>query len=179
MMFARKCLLGIGLATALAACSKDAPTVDKDVLVHNDFETLYGWVGETPSLTKEKAHSGLYSIKVDPNTEYSLTFRSLIGRLISAKPKKMKLEGWVLRASDESDARLTVQLLRPKDGSSVLSESVSLKEKIAKPGVWEKVEMEFAMPDQASSEDELRLYLWRVGSGEPVYLDDVELRAIE
>lgn len=172
-------LLGAALVALLAACSSDKSTDSPGNIISTGFEDLDGWVPASPSLTKEKAHSGHYSIKIDPTIEYSLTYINIMGKVIPIKPKKLHLTAWATTTSKEADAMLTVSMLNPKDGAVLLIEQVHLKERVKTPGEWEKVEMEFVVPEKATAADELRVYLWRVGSGEPVYLDDLELKTAE
>ncbi|WP_165822195.1 carbohydrate binding domain-containing protein [Hymenobacter edaphi] len=171
-------LLGAALVALLAACSSDKSADSADQIMSTGFEDLEGWVPPSPSLTKEKAHSGKYAIKVDPTIEYSMTYINVMGKVMPSKPNKLHLTAWVMGASKEADAVLTVQMLNPKDGTSLMNEQMHVKEKIKKPGEWEKVEMEFAVPEKATFTDEMRVYLWRVGSGEPVYMDDIELSIV-
>ncbi|RTQ47601.1 hypothetical protein EJV47_19500 [Hymenobacter gummosus] len=172
-------LLGTACVALLAACSSEkAPESSGNVIMSTGFEDLNGWVPPSPSLTKEKAHSGQYSIKVDPGIEYSLTYISVMGKVMPNKPQKLRLTAWATTASKEADAMLTVGMLNPTTGTSLLNEQVHLKERVKTPGEWEKIEMDLTVPEKATSTDELRVYLWRVGSGEPAYLDDVELQIV-
>ncbi|GAB3827419.1 hypothetical protein GCM10028821_11140 [Hymenobacter jeollabukensis] len=140
---------------------------------------MAGWVPATPSLTKERARSGLYSIKTDKDIEYSLTYRQLLADVVSSKPRKLRLTGWVNTSGPDADAILSLQILSSKDGSTVFNEGVNVKEQVKKPGSWQQVSHEFVLPEKAISTDELRVFLWRAGSGAPVYLDDVELQLVE
>lgn len=163
------------LSTLTAACSPvDADQADSRVLLRADFESLAGWGGpEAPSLTRERAHSGQYSIKTDKDLEYSLTYLSPLGRLRMQPAAKIKVSAWVF-ASQPGSAQLTVQLTRSvEDNTVIFSEFINLGEAVKKQFQWTPVSQVFTLPADVSAANQLRIYVWRTSAPEPVYLDDL------
>ena len=170
-------LLG-GLALLAPACNSDnAPATGADVLVSNDFEHLAGWLGPTPNptLTKEKAHSGQYSIKVDGNSEYSLGFSSTLGALRDVRVKRIKVTGWVLVPSAQASALLVTHGGDAvPNGKPLVWEGLDVVKAVeGKYNQWVEVSKVVDIPDAASATTGLGIYLWRSGGNQPVYLDDL------
>ncbi len=167
------------LALGLAACGGAAPTPPADQLAANDFEHLDGWLnGNTPaSLTQEKAHSGVYSVKVDPATDYSLGYTNQLGRISTGRMRKIKLRAWVFLPNDQATAALVTEIKTP-DPTKNLWDNFDLgKEATTKSGFnkWLEVEHTVDVPATAVFNSTLQVYLWRNGSSQPVYLDDLQI----
>lgn len=167
------------LLLLMAACSPaDANLTDSRVLLRADFESLAGW-GKfeapplTPSLTRERAHSGHYCIKTDKDLEYSLTYYNLLGRLRAQPTDKIKVSAWVF-ASQPGNAQLTVQLMRSvQDNTVIFSQAIDLGQVVKKPLEWTLVSQVFTLPTTLSTANELRIFVWRASASAPVYLDDL------
>ena len=89
--------LGTLATLSFAGCGgKSDVETDPNLLVNNDFETIAGWLPEGPSatLSRDKAHSGHYSIKVDAAHEYSLTYKAALGQLHDTRIKKINISAW-------------------------------------------------------------------------------------
>lgn len=166
---------GLVFPALLTACSSpDTESNSTNLLLRNDFDSLAGWTGaESPSLTRERAHSGQYSIKTDKDLEYSLTYVNLLGRLSPVRLTKIKVAAWVF-AAKPGNAQLTVQLTRSlQDNTTIFNQSLDLGETVKKPGEWTYVSKVFALPADISSANQLRIFVWRASAAEPVYLDDL------
>lgn len=149
-------------------------------LTFNDFDTLAGWTGSpNPSLTKEKAHSGKYSIKVDPSLEYSLGYNSTLNRLSDARAdaKNMAIRGWAFVPSESDHPQVVLELLNPATGQLLLREAADLHQVAADQGYgkWVEFSHPVALPAAATAFTQVKLYLWRGDSPEPVYVDDLAL----
>jgi hypothetical protein len=170
----RRFFLWAALVVVAASCSHDskqaAPGKEANLLLSSSFEGLDGWVGETASLTSEKAHTGQYSIKVDPAIEYSLPFVKQLGRLSATRVSKVRLTAWSLLTSS-GKATLVFQISRPVQGDNVFYEKIDLN----KVGEWTKVSHVLTLPPVIDPASQVRIYLWRNEATGPVYLDDIAL----
>lgn len=171
------------LALLLGACSQ---TNEKPAnqLTANDFESMDGWMGGTdgnPSVTKEKAHSGVYSVKVDPAIEYSAGYGNPLSKLSSSRLGKLKLRGWVFVPSDKDAPQLVVQLQNPGEEKPLLWEGLDLHKEAQAKGFnkWIELDHDVVIPPAATAASLIRVYLWRANSPEPVYLDDLQLDRVE
>lgn len=165
----------LSLSLLMAACSSPEAEPDKaSVLLRNDFESLAGWTGQdSPSLTRERAHSGQYAIKTDRDLEYSLTYIDLLGRLSPTRLTKIKVAAWAY-STKPSEAQLTVQLKRSlEDGTTTYNETINLGQAIKRAAEWTPVSKVFTLPADVSAANQLRIFLWRANAPEPVYLDDL------
>lgn len=166
-----------GLVLLMAtSCSKEGASKPENQLMANDFESMAGWVPESPSLTHDKAHSGQYSIKTDNAIEYSMAYKNLLGTISPTKLTKLRLTGYVYVTKPNSPAMLTVQLVRSlQDEANVFNQAIDLGKEVKKAGEWTKVSQVFTLPAEVAPTNHLRVYLWRAGSADPVYVDDLEL----
>lgn len=174
-----KYLLYAALALALGSCGGSDATKPANLLASNDFESLDGWLGGEvgPSLTKEQAHSGVYSVKVDPKVDYSMGYSNPLGRLSSSRITKLKLHGWVFLPSDQAGAQLIIQLLNPNDPKPLVYDGLDLLNEGKAKGYnkWIEFEHVVPIPEAATYNSQLKIYLWKAASAQPVYLDDLQL----
>lgn len=173
--------LAVGLACGRAADPADlaaAPARPANQITRNDFEAVAGWgAGETPaSLTTDQAHSGRYSIRVGPDVEYSYTYKLPLRLALPTRPARLRVRGWFYRAAAGRQGALIVEIRLPDGKKSSLYQSVSLADLPV--GTWTERTTDVDVPAEATSLDDLIVYLWRAGSPTPLYLDDVEITAL-
>jgi hypothetical protein len=166
------------LVLLAAGCSSDnaSSTAPENQLMFSDFESLAGWASDAPSLTREKAHSGKYAIKVDNDIEYSLTYRNQLGNLSPTKLQKLRLTAYAYLTNPQSPVALTLQVVKSaQDGAGIFVQGIELGKEVKAANEWTKVSQVITLPQDVTAVNELRVYLWRAGATEPVYVDDVEL----
>ena len=162
------------LLLAASACSSRSSKPENELL-SNDFESLTGWDTENPSLTREKAHSGQYSIKIQQGIDYSLTYRNILGKMASSRIDKIRIKGFVY-LTKPTQASLAVQLMQsPTDGTSVFNQAIKLQDKVKNVGEWTEINEVVDLPASAAPGNELRLYTWGATNDEVVYLDDLQV----
>lgn len=174
----KKILYSIATVAALGmvSCSKSSDATDANTLVSNDFETLAGWLPDVPksaTLTREKAHSGHYSLKVDAAHEYSLGFSAVLGQLHETRINKIKVSAWVFLPAADAQAALVTAVTDPAAPDKPLlweSLDLSLGKKVGK---WAQVSKVITLPATTAPTNALGLYLWRTSGNQPVYLDDL------
>jgi hypothetical protein len=166
-------------ALGLASCGKqDGGAGDPNTIIDNNFDTLAGWVPEpqNATLTKEKAHSGLYSLKVDGAHEYSMGYHEQLGKLSQQRFKSINVSAWAFVPAAGSNATLVVAATNPTstDQKPMLWEGIDLnKEKVY--GKWIEIKKTINMPEGALPTTDLTLYLWRTGGDQAVFLDDLHV----
>ena len=164
----------LALLLAASACSSSASKPENELL-SNDFESLTGWNIEHPSLTREKAHSSQYSIKIQKGIDYSLTYRNILGKMASDRIEKIRIKAFVY-LTKPTGASLTVQLMQsPTDATSVFNQAINLQSKVKNVGQWTEINEVVDLPASATPGNELRLYTWGANNDEVVYLDDLQV----
>lgn len=167
------------LAIALGACSgSGSADLPAGVITRNDFENVQGWGGANEgSVTTEKAHSGKYSICVNPQIEYSYTYSRQLGQMSSGKPKRLTVSGWAWVPDKEAKAALILEIKHsPEKNTPVFYEGMELAATIQGFKSWEKVSKTYVLPDSVAITNQVRLYMWRGSSPRPVYLDDISIK---
>jgi hypothetical protein len=182
-----KRLRWVGLLTGLAgltACSGDprAGQYVGDIITAIDFEQLAGW-GSTDltALTQQQAHSGRMATFVGPGREFSLTYHLPLGQASVHTLKAVEVDAWVYLPSGKADALLAIQVQHaPVDSGAILYDAqLRLLDQVHAFGSWQRVHKVFILPWDLPGDAELRIFLWRSASAEPVYLDDLTVKARE
>lgn len=173
------CTLGAWCVLALGAChgaSSDGGG-NKNRLMHNDFEQSVGWGGAAEgSLTTAKAHAGRWAVQVTPEIPFGFTFERPLGQLGTSLTRKLRLQGWALRANPGSNAKLVVQVTASAtDTATVFYGSLRLADAVREFDKWTAVSYPFRLPAAAAAGNLVKIYLWRDQATAPAYLDDVEL----
>ena len=173
----------VGLAL-LGACSSNHEaadsSVDENTITFNNFEAGPGWSNDpnrnnTTLVAKGRAHSGQYALKVDKDHEFSLTFEMPLGQVSNRKFKTMHLDGWVYMPSERAAGTIGMQIIKPEGNESIGGGDLKFADEVKKYGEWVKVSKDFAMPDNITAANRLRVFMWRAGATEEVFLDDVKL----
>ncbi|UOR03833.1 hypothetical protein MUN82_12840 [Hymenobacter aerilatus] len=162
----------------LAACSSEdkvSRIPDDKIITQNDFESAAGWNIDPDILYHGNAHSGHYAIKVDKDHEFSLTFDTKMGIVSPTRIKTVHLEAWAFLPSDKSTGILGLQIMDPATNTQVYSRGIRLAEKVKSHSKWEKVEADYDLPANITSEQHIRLSLWRADAIDQVLVDDVKL----
>lgn len=168
----------LGLSLLLSSGCSKTTAEEKDVLTSNDFDHLDGWVGDVPSLTRDKAHSGAYSLVVKPGLEYSLGYSNPLGRLSTTRPDKIRVGAWVMRTGDANSAKLVIEIKDPTTGEKAFWDGIDLAKEAPKLNAWQHIEHEIAVPPTVSANSRIQVYMWGAGVGQPTYLDDLTLSQV-
>ena len=181
----RQLLLPAAAALLLAgpwACSSDnSATAPENVLARNDFENLLGWMGVTdPSIALDRAHSGHYAVKVGAGTEFGGTYIREMGQMAPIKPKTLKVRAWAWVPDSKNQGSIVLSISRPSDNDRALFyEAIGLAKAVKATKEWQLVEKTFPLPDDITSTDVLKVYLWRGGTPDAVFMDDIELSKVD
>ena len=171
--------LALALAMLAGCGDKNASNRPENLLTGNDFEQMEGWNGEAalPSLTKDKAHSGSYSMRVGPGVDYSNGFIGSLGKLSSTRVNKIQVKAWVFVPAGATAAALVTQLMDPAqaNGKPLMYDALPLDKAVKARNEWAEVEKTITLPANASPNFKLYVYLWSGGSPNVAYIDDVQL----
>ncbi|GAB3239440.1 hypothetical protein GCM10027346_32730 [Hymenobacter seoulensis] len=162
----------------LVACSTDSKRPNPEVVMHNNFDSLVGWVPDASLLTKERAHSGQYSIKVDNGQDYSLTYTAPLGQLSETRLRGTRLEAWVFMTDKDAKARLGFLVKDPENKNVILNDGLDLREQVKESGEWVKISKDFTFPPTVNYTSSLVIFLWGPEIKRPIYLDDIQLTAL-
>lgn len=173
-------LLGLLAACQPAATAPTSTATGPDVLTTADFEQSIGWGdADGKSLTTDKAHSGRWSVRVQPDVPYGYTYARPLGELSTTPMLRLQLDAWALRVSAGSTAQLVVQVVASKtDETNVFYYALPLATAVPTFGEWTAVHVPINLPTTASGDNRLKVYLWNGTATSPTYLDDVTLRRV-
>ncbi|KAA9331348.1 hypothetical protein F0P96_13960 [Hymenobacter busanensis] len=165
---------------ALVSCSKsDDQSANANAITATNFDDYEGWVPENASLTRERAHSGKFSIKVDGNSEFSMGYVNLLGKISPRKMRKLHLKAWAFLPSNKAAAKLGMQITDPSTGQEIFGDGIKLTDQVTSFNKWVEVEKDITLPDNIAPTQLLKLFLWRDSASEPAYIDDLSLTIVE
>jgi len=176
-----RCFLLFALVGFLAGgCGSNRNFIDPRVVMHNDFESLNGWLpaDQLVSLTQEQAHSGRYALKVSTGHEFSATFRKPLSQLFDTRPTKITVSAWALLSSPQAQATLVMDLHAPTaapDAKPLLWAGLALADVAKEANKWVAVSKTIELPATTPPETILTMYLWSP-DGQTAYLDDIVVR---
>jgi hypothetical protein len=166
----------------LSGCSSKENVAEAVPRVTNDFENLDGWLADSPALAtlnSEKAHSGKYSTKVSAGHDYGLGYSNELSRFSPNWPAKIKIGAWVFVPDEQAVGKLVVEVKAAgSTDASLLWEGVELTKAVKVYNKWQYVEHVITTPVAAKPNSRLLVYLWRAGSNQPLYLDDLVITPI-
>ncbi|WP_426058269.1 carbohydrate binding domain-containing protein [Hymenobacter sp. B1770] len=164
------------LGAVACSSSKKEDVTPENLITKNDFESMEGWGVVSSSLTTAKAHSGRYSVKVDPETEYSIGYTNNLIRVSDRKINKIHVHGWVLLSGPKAKAVMVVQITDPaKGGPPIYWEAMNIRAEVKTLNHWTEIDKDFDLPSTINSNQELKVYMWRNGPEQTTYLDDLEI----
>lgn len=169
------------LALFLASCADDAAKAPADQISFNDFEAVEGWSAgaPVPSLTKERAHSGAFAVRVGSGVDFSLGYNNVLGKISSTRLRKIKVQAWVFVPSAQADCILVTQLHSNEQNKDILWDGLNITKMAKEVNKWVLVEKEITLPETATYTNQLLVYLWRSASPQPTYLDDLRISRVE
>lgn len=162
----------------LGACSSDegaaTATDSANLITFNDFESGGGWVHDPSLIEQGRAHSGQYSIKVDKDHPFSLTYDMPLGKISSHKFKTIRVEAWAFMPSDKATGNIGIQVMTPTN-EQVYGDGLRLPDVVKTYNKWVLVSKDFTLPDNINSNQHLKVFLWRADATDDVLLDDVKV----
>jgi len=166
--------------SALAGCRSDNSTTGSHAAVYNDFESMSGWVpdAQLPSLSRDVAHSGHYSLRAGAGAEYSMSFKKPLHQAFDTQPTKIKISVWALLSTPEAKGTLVLTITNPNtpDAKPLLWTGVNLFEAVKVPNKWTEVSQTIELPATATPESIITVYLWG-NTQQPVYIDDIAMKS--
>jgi hypothetical protein len=166
-------LFGLG-TLFISSCSRDT-VYGNGVLMRSDFDHLNGWIGDTSSFTRDKAHSGAHSLVVKPGAARSLGYDAVLGQLCSSRPDKIYVSAWIMRTGNQNATKLVVEIKDPDAGDQVFREDIDLGKEVQKLSTWQRFEHGVVVPPKVSANAHIMVYLSGAETNQPTYLDDLVL----
>ena len=127
-------------------------------------------------LSKETAHSGLYSSKTDADNNYSDGYSYIIDdSLLNNKSASVIFKAMIKSKILNPDANIVISF--ENSSSSISYQALNLKNCIPKVNEWTPVYFRAFVPKEIKKGDMIKAYLWNI-SKHIIYIDDMELKII-
>ena len=136
-----------------------------------DFEQMAGWE-QTPTLVKEKGHSGLYFTRTGLEYEFSKSFALRLGDISTEKVRRIDMGAWIRISEPAAKAKLVLSI--ESGDSAVFWQAIDTESASPKPGEWTRLYFTFDLPDDFQPDYVVKMYLWNV-SKKTVDADDFDI----
>lgn len=177
--FTRSAIAITGLFLAAGCKDSTVDYTDPNLISYNNYEAVVGWMPDAGTLSKEQAHSGRYSVKVDGNHEFGMGYGLALGKATTRKPHKIHISAWAFMVDDKAQARLGIQILDPATGKETFGDGINFNETIKEYRKWVEISKDITLPDNANSTHEMRVFLWRGSATTPAYIDDLKISLVD
>jgi hypothetical protein len=160
------------LLLAITSCQV-APGVE--TIFANDFEQDGRRQPTPPGLSTNVAHSGEYSAKLDPATDYAGGWNAAWGDI--GEPHKIQVRAWVYLPNGRLKNVMVVEVKRGE--TTRYWKLLPINQVIKRYGQWEPVHKTFVLPRDMEANDQVRVYAWHFDERQTWYLDDVSIERVE
>jgi hypothetical protein len=166
----------IFLFLIVIGCSQKSK--QKGLVYYNDYESIKGWSSPLV-LTKETAHSGTYSNKLDTGlATFGNTFRLKFKEIIPARIKKVKLSFWAYLTDVTSEGKFVIDITGSPENKSVFWIAKDINDALAGHGKWTEVKVDYTLEDKVTLPgNTILIYPWNTGK-KAFYIDDVRIEFV-
>ncbi len=171
----KKILLLLAISAILVSCggNKENKSGESTVVTYlTDMENIDSLATLIPAtwknletVTDTLAHSGKYASMVDSIKEFSLVYENKLGNMSQNLPKTVKVSAYGCTLKEGTKAFIVCSINNNKfySGAEVDSLFTTTNE-------WKEISAEFKLPENLSTEDVLKAYVWNNKAG--VFLVD-------
>jgi len=158
----------------IAACSgnKEENKENKPGVVSfsNDLESA-GWMNQQ-TLTKETAHSGKFSSRIDSVLQYSFGYADLFKNINDTLPEKVDVDFWILYPQTGIKTNLVVSI--DSVGKNIFWAGIELVDSIKTPNQWKEIKATVNLPAKIMATDKIAVYVWN-NDKRSAYVDDLKV----
>ena len=170
-----------GGLSAVGLYAREAPAVplaepEPLLVVRNGFEQAGRWKADPDQRDTALVYGGSYSYRLDPMTEYSPAFDTVLHK-ISQKPiRYIKVSLWGLIPPGHGTTPIVISVDDTK-GQNYVWASMNM-ENFLDPSSWGKAYFNYDLPRIRSSGDRLKIYVWNPDKY-AFNIDEMEIRFYE
>ncbi|HOY30605.1 MAG TPA: hypothetical protein PKW80_01880 [Bacteroidales bacterium] len=136
----------------------------------SDMENT-GWINQT-TLTRETAHSGKFSSRVDSVQQYSFGFRDFFKNINDTLPEKVDVSFWILYP--QKDIKSTMVISIDSVEKNIFWQGTDLKDSVQVPNQWKEIKTTIELPENIMQTDRIAIYIWGTDK-KSFYIDDMKV----
>jgi len=166
----KKILLLITIALIFVACknNKSENAQGTKVFQSNLDEQSYM---NMHTFSKEVAHSGKISSKIDSLNPYSFGFNNSFSSISDTIPLSVDVSFWAYTTKPGMNANLVFTIDSVNKG--LYWEGVKLHDSIKVANQWKEIKAQFKIPKKAIPTDIIKIYVWSIDPA-ACYIDDMK-----
>jgi hypothetical protein len=128
--------------------------------------------GNDQGITTQYAHSGIHSVCLNEQNQYSPDFKLKASAIPTVTPLFVYVKLWAYMPNFNNNASIIVSV-KPENGDCYLWESRTIQGFVFKTGVWSPAYALIHLPAFKNPTDELNVYVYDTEGS--VYIDDMEV----
>ncbi len=165
----------IGAMILFSACSGNKEEVKNENkavagVFSSDLEAT-GWMNLF-TLSKDVAHSGRYSSRVDSINQFSFGFREFASIIADTIPKKVDIDFWMLCL--QTGIKSTLVLSIDSVDKNIFWHGIELADSVKAPNKWQEIKATVDLPENIMATDKISIYVWNKEK-RTFYIDDLKV----
>jgi hypothetical protein len=155
------------------SCSEKNKPVEHEpgtILVANDLENM-AWIN-LQTLSKDVAHSGRFSSRLDSLTEFSFGYSNTFSNLSDTLPFSVDVSLWIYYPELKINSSLVISI--DSVNKNIFWKGIPLIDSIKTANQWQKINVTFELPKKIMPTDQLRIYVLN-NEKRKFYMDDLSL----
>jgi hypothetical protein len=139
-------------------------------LISSDLENV-SWINQN-TLSKDIAHSGVYSSKLDTTCPYSFGFSNNFKILGDTLPTSVDVNVWVLFPELKIKSCVVVSI--DSVNKNIFWKGIPINDSIKTVNQWQQIKTNFELPKKIMSTDNVKIYVWS-NDKRTFYMDDISI----
>ena len=140
------------------------------ILVSSDLENL-SWMNQN-TLSKDVAHSGMFSGKLDSLNQFSFGFSNTFNNLSDTIPTSVDVSVWIYYPQLKISSSIVISI--DSVGKNIFWKGFPLNDSIKAVNQWQEVKVTFEIPKKVMPTDNVKIYVWNTDK-RTFYMDDMRL----
>jgi len=128
-----------------------------------------GWMNQF-TLSKDAAHSGRYSSRVDSVNQFSFGFKETVSIIGDTIPKKANIDFWVLYP--QAGIKSTIVLSVDSCEKNIFWFGTPLIDSVKTTAKWQQIKASVNLPENIMPTDKISVYVWN-NDKKTFYIDDL------
>jgi hypothetical protein len=166
-------VLLIMVMVVFAACSGNKQNGEGEpgsILISSDLEHQ-GWMNQN-TLTKEVAHSGMFSGRLDSLNQFSYGFSNSFNNLSDTLPTSVDVSVWIFYPQLKIGSSIVISI--DSVGKNIFWKGIPINDSIKAANQWQEIKTTFEIPKKIMPTDNVKIYVWSTDK-RTFFMDDMKL----
>jgi hypothetical protein len=167
-------LLFLVIIVVFSACSgnksNNGSSEPGSKLISSNLENV-SWINQN-TLSKEFAHSGRFSSKVDTVFPYSFGFSGTFNMMSDTLPVSVDVSVWIFYPQLKINSSVVLSI--DSVNKNIFWKGIPIKDSIKTINQWQEIKTTFEIPKKILPTDNIKIYVWNIDK-RTFYMDDLSI----